>query len=85
MEWINDLISVYLMCRGVREKNSGVFNLLQINLYSTLNYESPKNQLLGSGCGSVGRVVASITKGPWFESSHRQKNYPCSSIYELTI
>ena len=25
--------------------------------------------LSGSGCGSVGRVVASITRGPWFESS----------------
>ena len=29
--------------------------------------------LLGSGCGSVGRVVASDTRGPWFESSQRQK------------
>ena len=26
---------------------------------------------LGSGCGSVGRAVASDTKGPRFESSHR--------------
>ena len=25
---------------------------------------------LGSGCGSVGRAVASNTRGPWFESSH---------------
>ena len=24
-------------------------------------------------CGSVGRVVASGTRGPWLESSHRQK------------
>ena len=30
---------------------------------------------LGSGCGSVGRAVASNTRGPQFESSHRQKNY----------
>ena len=30
-------------------------------------------QLLGSGCGSVGRVVTSYTRGPRFESSHRQK------------
>ena len=30
----------------------------------------------GSGCGSVGRAVASDTRGPRFESSHRQKfNY----------
>ena len=31
-----------------------------------------KNDLEGSGCGSVGRVVASNTRGPRFESSHRQ-------------
>ena len=28
--------------------------------------------LMGSGCGAVGRVVASNTRGPGFESSHRQ-------------
>ena len=28
--------------------------------------------LKGSGCGAVGRVVASCTRGPGFESSHRQ-------------
>ena len=27
----------------------------------------------GSGCGSVGRAVASDSRGLWFESSHRQK------------
>ena len=27
----------------------------------------------GSGCGSVGRVVAYNTRGPRFKSSHRQK------------
>ena len=27
----------------------------------------------GSGCGAVGRAVASDTRGPRFESSHRQK------------
>ena len=26
----------------------------------------------GSGYGAVGRVVASDTRDPWFESSHRQ-------------
>ena len=26
----------------------------------------------GSGCGAVGRAVASNTRGPGFESSHRQ-------------
>ena len=33
------------------------------------------NKLLGSGCGSVGRAVASDTRGPWFESSHGQNLY----------
>ena len=33
--------------------------------------EATKREL-GSGCGSVGRAVASNTRGPWFESSHRQ-------------
>ena len=33
------------------------------------------SQLWGSCCSSVGRVVASDTRGPWFESSHRQKFY----------
>ena len=27
---------------------------------------------MGSGCGSVGRTVASDSRGPRFESSHRQ-------------
>ena len=29
--------------------------------------------VLGSGCGSVGRAVASNSRGPLFVSSHRQK------------
>ena len=28
---------------------------------------------LGSGCGSIGRAAASDSRGPHFESSHRQK------------
>ena len=30
---------------------------------------------MGSGCGSISRAVASDTRGPRFESSHRQKKY----------
>ena len=30
------------------------------------------NDRLGSGCGAVGRAVAYDTRGPGFESSHRQ-------------
>ena len=42
----------------------------------------------GSGCGSVGRAVASDTKGPRFESSHRQKFlyfYSTFDYYQLCI
>ena len=35
---------------------------------------------MGSGCGAVGRAVASNTRGPGFESSHRQL---LSNIYLL--
>ena len=39
---------------------------------------------VGSGCGSVGREVASNTRGPRFESSHWQNlNWTC--IYLFTI
>ena len=34
----------------------------------------------GSGCGSVGKAVASNTRGTWFESSHQRK-----FIYLLNI
>ena len=39
---------------------------------------------LGSGCGLVGRVVASDTRGPRFESSHRQ-NLCWTFVYLFTI
>ena len=32
-------------------------------------------RLLGSGCGSVGRAITSDTRGPRFESRHRQNLY----------
>ena len=35
---------------------------------------------LGSGCGSVGRAVASNTRGPWFKSSRRQ-NFIMNIVY----
>ena len=37
-----------------------------------LNCSSKTQLVLGSGCGSVGRAVASNTRGPQFESSHQQ-------------
>ena len=39
-----------------------------------------KKMLMGSGCGAVGRAVASDTRGPRFESSHRQNLYVLSSV-----
>ena len=42
--------------------------------------------LQGSGCGSVGRVVASKTRGLRFESSHRQNfNLIVFTLVEKTI
>ena len=35
---------------------------------------------VGSGCGSVGRAVASDTRGPRFESSHRQNLFVTSTV-----
>ena len=35
-------------------------------------WNNATNREQGSGCGSVGRAVASNTRGPRFESSHRQ-------------
>ena len=35
-------------------------------------YFDKETPLLGSGCGSVGSAVASNTRGPQFDSSHRQ-------------
>ena len=40
--------------------------------------------VLGSGCGSVGRAVASDTRGPRFES-HHQKNLFISIEHLFTI
>ena len=44
---------------------------------------------MGCGCGSVGRVVASDTGGPRFESRHQQNLYrilfPVNFIEETKI
>ena len=39
---------------------------------------------VGSGCGSVGRAVASDTRGPQFESRHRQ-NFTLNLYLPLTL
>ena len=38
-----------------------------------LDAEETNKENFGSGCGSVGRAVASNSRGPPFESSHRQE------------
>ena len=38
---------------------------------------------MGSGCGSVGRAVAFDTRGPRFESSHRQKFINIEHLYTV--
>ena len=38
---------------------------------------------MGNGCGSVGRAVASDTRGPRFESSHRQKFINIEHLYTV--
>ena len=38
-----------------------------IQLFDVVNYKLK----MGSGCGAVGRAVASDTRGPGFESNHR--------------
>ena len=42
--------------------------LLNLSIF----WSSKGSTLVGNGCGSVGRGVASATRGTWFESSHRQ-------------
>ena len=67
----------------VRDSLVALFWLYLRRRYFTQDLASCKQLLLqrkaiiitaaGSGCGSVGRGVASETRGPRFESSHRQK------------
>ena len=42
-----------------------------------------KNAYVGSGCGSVGRAVASDARGPRFESSHWQKFINIEHLYTV--
>ena len=50
----------------------------QLWFYKPSNY-----RLSGSGCGSVGRAVASDTRGPRFESNHRQKFINIEHLYTV--
>ena len=43
--------------------------------YTLVDQWTKIDKVSGSSCGSVGRAVASDTRGPWFVSSHRQTFY----------
>ena len=47
----------------------GGFKENNCSFYTNINIK-----IICSGCGSVGRAIASDTRGPWFGSGHRQKN-----------
>ena len=49
------------------------YNWIELNFH-TFRLEW-KNLQIGQWCGSVGRAVASNSRGPQFKSSHRQKLY----------
>ena len=48
-----------------------------------LRRERNEKREKGSGCGSVGRAVASDTRGTRFESSHRQKSIYIEHLFTV--
>ena len=58
--------------------------ILVIQFEYSQKSELEEVSLLGSGCGTVGRVVASNTRGLWFECSHWQNLY-WIFVYLFTI
>ena len=54
---------------------------LKLSQETPIYLHSKKREVGGSGCGAVGRAVASDTRGPQFESSHWQN----SLIYLFTV
>ena len=58
--------------------------LIKMNNKLALSVQHKQYPLcLGSGCGSVGRAVAFDTRGPWFDSSHRQNFNEHFVYYQL--
>ena len=77
-----------LWMQGVVGKSTLEWNRTQLNINTFILMDSAAYLLagliriltigtshLGSGCGSVDILVNSYTRGPWFESSHRQNLY----------
>ena len=44
--------------------------------YIVCNDDAIRMNIVGSGCGSVGRAVVSNSRGPQLESNHQQKFIP---------
>ena len=69
---------------GIQTHNPLNVRLPQIPTRQGLPSKTLIDVLVGSGCGSVGRAVASNTRGLRFESSHWQNLY-CTFVYLCNI
>ena len=70
---LNFVIAKYLSANSTNPGSKIKKNFqISVSIETSMVYHS---SLVGSGCGSVGRVVASITRGPLFKSSHWQNLY----------
>ena len=70
------MIFIFLIAFGINRQSPSYYIKVSKRLAHRLCWEGQMKQIclmLGSGCGSVGRAVASDTRGPQFESSHWQK------------
>ena len=69
-----EILPIYKIASSVGEKSSNLFlvTALFITCRCGLTANIPINLPVGNGCGSVGRAVASATRGPQFTSSHWQ-------------
>ena len=60
-----------IFCRQRRQARVPIVNCP----VHSIDLRSKRKGLMGSGCGSVGRAVATDTRGPRFETRHRQNLY----------
>ena len=87
-----------LWMQGVVGKSTLEWNRTQLNINTFILMDSAAYLLAGliriltigtshlsSGCGSVDILVTSFTRGPWFESSHRQNLYWTFVSCQLSI
>ena len=66
----------FCCCRGeqrTQQRRHTIHNFLEVQpTLAPKKSQRLKDVGMGSGCGAVGRVVVSNTRGPRFKSSHRQ-------------